>query len=214
MKAIPDSADADWFGTKGLREERPPFPPKKKPAKKAAAGDDEEPDPEDDSEDDEYDDEEDDPNEEEPDDDEDDSEESDLEAVRQFLQARKEKRRGVREGKGHIHTDKWHRCIEHVKKRGGGYDPYAVCTSSIGYKGSINPEHRRRRTKESDPLDLELQAIFRESERGLDPGTDLFEAKTQPLFHRTSQRGQVGKLWGPRKKPRQMMKQPLIRKTR
>jgi hypothetical protein len=45
-------------------------------------------------------------------------------------------------GKGHIHTDKWHRCIEHVEAKGGGYEPHAVCTHAIGYKESINPEHR------------------------------------------------------------------------
>lgn len=45
-------------------------------------------------------------------------------------------------GEGHIHTDKWHRCIEHVKAKGGGYDPYAVCTHAIGYKESVNPEHQ------------------------------------------------------------------------
>jgi len=45
-------------------------------------------------------------------------------------------------GEGHIHTDKWHRCIEHVKGKSSGVDPYAVCTHSIGYAGSVNPEHR------------------------------------------------------------------------
>lgn len=50
----------------------------------------------------------------------------------------------VRKGKGHIHTDKWHRCIEHVKSKSPGVDPYAVCTHSIGYAGSVNPEHRRQ----------------------------------------------------------------------
>jgi hypothetical protein len=45
-------------------------------------------------------------------------------------------------GEGHIHSDKWHRCIQHVKAKGGGYDPYAVCTFSIGYNESINKEHQ------------------------------------------------------------------------
>lgn len=48
----------------------------------------------------------------------------------------------VQKGKGHIHTDKWHRCIEHVKANSPGAEPHAVCTHSIGYGGSINPEHQ------------------------------------------------------------------------
>jgi hypothetical protein len=63
----------------------------------------------------------------------------------------------VHEGKGHVHTEKWHRCIGHVRtanaKRGTSYDPYGVCTSSIGYAGSINPEHRRQaRGYQSPPI--------------------------------------------------------------
>lgn len=50
----------------------------------------------------------------------------------------------VLKGKGHIHTDKWHRCVEKVKAKSPGVEPHAVCTSSIGYEGSINPEHRRK----------------------------------------------------------------------
>lgn len=50
--------------------------------------------------------------------------------------------RSTLKGEGHIHSDKWHRCIEHVKGNSPGVDPYAVCTHSIGYSGSINPEHR------------------------------------------------------------------------
>lgn len=52
--------------------------------------------------------------------------------------------RSALKGEGHIHTDKWHRCIEHVKSKSPGVDPYAVCTHSIGYAGSVNPEHRRQ----------------------------------------------------------------------
>ena len=45
-------------------------------------------------------------------------------------------------GEGHIHSEKWHRCIEHVKAKGGDVDPYAVCTFSIGYNESVNKEHQ------------------------------------------------------------------------
>jgi hypothetical protein len=48
-------------------------------------------------------------------------------------------------GKGHIHTDKWHRCVEKVKAQGGDVEPHAVCTSSLGYEGSVNPEHQTRK---------------------------------------------------------------------
>jgi hypothetical protein len=47
-------------------------------------------------------------------------------------------------GEGHIHTDKWHRCVDKVQAKGGGYEPHAVCTASIGYSGSVNPEHRTK----------------------------------------------------------------------
>jgi len=50
----------------------------------------------------------------------------------------------ITKGEGHIHTDKWHRCIEHVKADSPGVEPHAVCTNSIGYAGSLNPEHRTK----------------------------------------------------------------------
>lgn len=50
--------------------------------------------------------------------------------------------RAAIKGEGHIHSDKWHRCIEQVKAKGGDVDPYAVCTFSIGYNESVNPEHQ------------------------------------------------------------------------
>lgn len=44
-------------------------------------------------------------------------------------------------------TDKFHRCLGHVRsanaKRGTDYEPYGVCTASIGYSGSYTPSHRR-----------------------------------------------------------------------
>lgn len=46
-------------------------------------------------------------------------------------------------GDGHIHSDKWHRCW--AKVQGAGHDSEtaaAMCTHSIGYAGSVTPEHR------------------------------------------------------------------------
>ena len=47
-----------------------------------------------------------------------------------------------------IHKKKWERCVKDVKKqnkeRGEDYNPYAVCTTSIGYEGSIKKPHRRK----------------------------------------------------------------------
>jgi hypothetical protein len=44
------------------------------------------------------------------------------------------------------HTDKFHRCLGHVRAgnthRGKSYNPYAVCTASIGYAGSYTKGHR------------------------------------------------------------------------
>jgi len=50
--------------------------------------------------------------------------------------------RAALKGEGRIHSDKWHRCVEKVKAKGGGYEPHAVCTFSIGYNESVNPEHQ------------------------------------------------------------------------
>lgn len=44
------------------------------------------------------------------------------------------------------HTEKFHRCLGHVKASnahyGKGYNPYAVCTTSIGYAGSYTKDFR------------------------------------------------------------------------
>jgi hypothetical protein len=46
------------------------------------------------------------------------------------------------------HTKKWDRCVKDVEKKnkenGTNYNPYAVCTDSIGYKGSVKKSHRRK----------------------------------------------------------------------
>lgn len=30
------------------------------------------------------------------------------------------------------HSDKWDRCVQQLKDKGGVYNPYGVCTSSVG----------------------------------------------------------------------------------
>lgn len=51
-----------------------------------------------------------------------------------------------------IHKKKWERCVKDVKKQnkkdGKDYNPYAVCTASIGYKGSIKKPHRKKKEEE------------------------------------------------------------------
>jgi len=51
-----------------------------------------------------------------------------------------------------IHKKKWERCVKDVKKQnkkdGKDYNPYAVCTASIGYEGSIKKPHRKKDKKE------------------------------------------------------------------
>jgi hypothetical protein len=51
-----------------------------------------------------------------------------------------------------IHKKKWERCVKDVKKQnkkdGKDYNPYAVCTASIGYEGSIKKPHRRKDKEE------------------------------------------------------------------
>ena len=46
--------------------------------------------------------------------------------------------------KSKIHTKKWERCFDKVSKEKGGEAAAAICTSSIGYKGSIHSKHRRK----------------------------------------------------------------------
>lgn len=45
-----------------------------------------------------------------------------------------------------IHTKKWESCVKNVKKQNKkndtDYNPYAVCTDSIGYEGSVKKPHR------------------------------------------------------------------------
>jgi hypothetical protein len=46
--------------------------------------------------------------------------------------------------KSKIHTKKWERCFDKVSKEKGDESAAAICTSSIGYKGSIYSKHRRK----------------------------------------------------------------------
>jgi hypothetical protein len=55
-------------------------------------------------------------------------------------------------GKRHIHSAKFDRCVKEVSAKGGGYNPYAVCESSIGYKGSILPQHMKGKKIHGMPL--------------------------------------------------------------
>jgi hypothetical protein len=52
-----------------------------------------------------------------------------------------------------IHKKKWERCVKDVKKKNKenktDYNPYAVCTASIGYEGSIKKPHRRKEIEET-----------------------------------------------------------------
>lgn len=47
-----------------------------------------------------------------------------------------------------VHTKKWDRCVKDVEKKnkenGTDYNPYAVCTDSIGYEGSVKKSHRKK----------------------------------------------------------------------
>jgi hypothetical protein len=47
-----------------------------------------------------------------------------------------------------IHTKKWDRCVKDVEKKnkenGTDYNPYSVCTDSIGYEGSVKKPHRKK----------------------------------------------------------------------
>lgn len=52
----------------------------------------------------------------------------------------------VLKGRGAIHSEKWHRCWTKVQEKGHeSSSAAAICTSSLGYVGSINKSHRRRK---------------------------------------------------------------------
>jgi len=59
---------------------------------------------------------------------------------------------GKKKKESPIHKKKWERCVKDVKKQnkkdGKDYNPYAVCTASIGYEGSIKKPHRRKDKEE------------------------------------------------------------------
>lgn len=73
-----------------------------------------------------------------------------------------------------VHTKKWDRCVKDVemknKKNGTDYKPEAVCTDSIGYKGSIKKSHRRKE-------DLEEETTFGSVFGGSFPVGPSFAAK-------------------------------------
>lgn len=46
--------------------------------------------------------------------------------------------------KKRIHKKKWERCVKKVKEKSPDVNPYAICTSSIGYEGSILKKHRKK----------------------------------------------------------------------
>lgn len=75
-----------------------------------------------------------------------------------------------------IHKKKWERCVKDVKKQnkkdGKDYNPYAVCTASIGYEGSIKKPHRRK-----DKEELEETTTFSSVFGGGFPVTPFMFAK-------------------------------------
>jgi hypothetical protein len=76
--------------------------------------------------------------------------------------------------KDKVHTLKWDRCVKAVeeknKKNGTSYNPEAVCTDSIGYKGSIKKPHRKKE-------DIEETTTFGSVFGGGFPVTPMFAAK-------------------------------------
>ena len=48
---------------------------------------------------------------------------------------------------GKVHTKKFDKCLKEVKAKGGKSAKFAapICMKSIGYEGSINKGHRRKK---------------------------------------------------------------------
>jgi hypothetical protein len=54
--------------------------------------------------------------------------------------------RAAIKGEGAIHTEKWHRCWVKVQEQGHDSSAAAaICTASLGYDESVNPEHQARK---------------------------------------------------------------------
>lgn len=85
-----------------------------------------------------------------------------------------ENKKNKEDKKNKVHTVKWDRCVKDVeeknKKNGTNYKPEAVCTSSIGYKGSIKKSHRKKE-------DIEETTTFSSVFGGGFPVTPMFAAK-------------------------------------
>ena len=83
---------------------------------------------------------------------------------------------GKKKKESPIHKKKWERCVKDVekqnKKDGKDYNPYAVCTASIGYEGSIKKPHRRK-----DKEELEETTTFSSVFGGGFPVTPFMFAK-------------------------------------
>lgn len=52
-------------------------------------------------------------------------------------------------GKG-IHTEKFHKCVVDVSKKGGVKNPHAVCMASIGKEKAVKKSHQRNNPTNSD----------------------------------------------------------------
>lgn len=68
-----------------------------------------------------------------------------------------------------IHKEKWKRCVKKVKKNSPDVNPYAVCTDSIGYEGSIKKKHRQKEGELDETTDSTSSGQY---------STPIFAAKT------------------------------------
>lgn len=59
---------------------------------------------------------------------------------------------------GKVHTKKFDRCVEHVKAKGSGYNPYAVCMAAMGEGESVHSSHQRK-SNDDELTDSEIEAI-------------------------------------------------------
>lgn len=73
--------------------------------------------------------------------------------IQQKELSKKNKLQEAKSKKQDIHKEKWKRCVKDVeeknKENNTDYNPYAVCTDSIGYEGSIKKVHRKKDIEET-----------------------------------------------------------------
>jgi hypothetical protein len=98
------------------------------------------------------------------------------------------RRRRRNPGRRSVHTAKWDRCVKDVRRKGGAANPDAVCTATLGERGSIKKAHRRnpKRKRRTNPTSNWIITAHRSGGEELHyTGTKLTSAPTPAVMFPT-----------------------------